>query len=198
MKHLKMLGLAAMIAVGLAAFFAAGPASATVLCKTATNPCTEKWPIAQFDFSLQGTGVWEDPFEIKFQECTSATFTTQSTSEFGASISMAVPRVYWGNPESTCTRTTDVLTKGEMYVEWIEGTANGTLKDTGTSWTVGECTYGFMEKNLLGTIKGGKPATLEINATVLPLTGGCTLKYRWTAKFGISNGLSSSLYIEKS
>jgi hypothetical protein len=85
-----------------------------------------------------------------------------------------------------------------MNVEWIEGTANGTLKDTGTSWTVGECTYGFTEKNLIGTIKGGNPATLEVNATVLPRTGACTLKYRWTAKFGISMSPTSALYIEKS
>jgi hypothetical protein len=94
MNHLKMLGLAVVVAVCLAVF-AAGPASATVLCKTATSPCSEKWkPGTLFDFSLQGTGVWEDPFEIKFQECTSATFTTQSTNEFAASISMAVSTVH--------------------------------------------------------------------------------------------------------
>lgn len=194
MKHLKMLGFAAVAAFALSASLAAGSASATVLCKTATSPCTETWPLGtKLDFGLEGTGVWEDPFNIKFQECTSATFRTQSTNTVGASINMKVETIHWGNPESTCTRETLVLVLGEMKVEWISGTANGTLKDTGSRWTVGECTYGFTEGNLLGTIKGGKPATIEINATVLPITGSCTVKYRWTAKFGIS---PSPLYIE--
>jgi hypothetical protein len=194
MKHLKMLGLAAVAAMALTAFLGAGSASATVLCKTATNPCSETWPLGTpFDFSLEGTGVWEDPFNIKFQECTSATFRTQPTSKIGAAIGMKVETIHWGNPESTCSRETLVLILGEMKVEWISGTTNGTLKDTGTRWTVGECTYGFTEANTLGTIKGGKPATIEINATVLPITGSCTVKYRWTAKFVIS---PSPLYIE--
>jgi hypothetical protein len=106
---------------------------------------------------------------------------------------MKVETIHWGNPESTCTRETLVLVLGEMNVEWISGTSNGTLKDTGSRWTVGACTYGFTEGNLLGTIKGGSPATIEINATVLPITGSCTVKYRWTAKFAIS---PSPLYIE--
>lgn len=194
MKYLKMFGLAVVMATAFVAFSGAGSASATTLCKTATSPCTSTWSQGtQFDFSLEGTGVWEDPFNIKFQECTSATFRTLSTSTIAASIGMKVETIHWGNPESTCTRETLVLVLGEMNVEWISGTSNGTLKDTGSRWTVGACTYGFTEGNLLGTIKGGSPATIEINATVLPITGSCTVKYRWTAKFAIS---PSPLYIE--
>jgi hypothetical protein len=194
MKHLKMLGLAVVVAVGLNAFLGAGSASATtILCKTATSPCTEDWPVGtRFDFSLEGIGVWEDPFKIKFQECTSATFRAVNTNTAGAAVSMAVETVHWGNPESTCTRSTLVLALGEMKVEWTSGT-NGTLKDVGTRWTVGECTYGFSEWTTLGTIKGGSPATVEINTTVPPVSGSCAVKYHWTAKFVIS---PSPLYIE--
>jgi hypothetical protein len=194
MKHLKILGIAVLAAAALTTLAGAGSASATTLCKTATSPCSEYWPLGtKFDFSLQGTGLWEDPFKIKFQECTSATFTTVNTNTVGASVGMKVEVIHWGNPESTCTRTTDLLAWGEMKVEWLSGTANGTLKDIGTEWTVGECTYGFPEWTTLGTLKGGNPATVEIEATVLPLKGTCTTKYKWTAKFSIS---PSPLYIE--
>jgi hypothetical protein len=194
MKHLKMFGLAVVAAMVLTAFLGAGSASGTTLCKTATSPCSEFWLLGtKFDFSLQGTGLWEDPFKIKFQECTSATFRAVNTNTVGASVGMKVETVHWGNPESTCTRTTEVLALGEMKVEWISGTANGTLKDIGTQWTVGECTYGFPEWTTLGTIKGGSSPTVEIETTVPPIKGSCTTKYKWTAKFGI---FPNPLYIE--
>jgi hypothetical protein len=46
MKHLKMLGLAALAAAALTALIGAGTASATVLCKNNLNTttCSEKYP----------------------------------------------------------------------------------------------------------------------------------------------------------
>jgi len=41
MKYVKMLRLA-VVATALMAFVGAGSASATVLCKTNTNPCSSK------------------------------------------------------------------------------------------------------------------------------------------------------------
>jgi hypothetical protein len=194
MKHLKMLSLAVVAAMAMSALLGASSASATTLCKTATSPCSEFWPLGtKFDFSLQGTGLWEDPFKIKWQECTSATFRTVNTTTVAAAVSMKVETIHWGNPESTCTRTTDLLNWGEMKVEWISGTVNGTLKDVGTQWAVGECTYGFNEWTTLGTISGGSSPTVEINTTVPPIKGTCTTKYKWTAKLAIS---PNPLYVE--
>jgi len=202
MKHLKMLGAVALAALALIAFLGTGSASATVLCKTATNPCLEKWPAGtQLDLGLEGKGVWEDSiFGTIFQECTSSTIKGKVTTGGSAFETVKAPLegVYWGNPESTCTREGDLLLRwGEFEIHSIAGTNNGTLTDITTQWTIAgtNCVYGFTSGTDVGTIKGGNPATLEINVIVPPLSGTCTTKYRWTAKYTFA---PSPLYIEPS
>lgn len=188
MKHMKILGLAVVAATALMTFLGAGPASATVLCKTASSPCPETYPVGTYFYSsLEGTGVWEESSGTIFQKCTSATIKTVNTNKGGSgqSVKMAILSAYWGNPESTCTKTTDFLKWGELEIHWISGTENGTVTDVGTEWTVGSCVYGFNKLTDLGTIKGGNPARLELNALVPPISGPCFTSYRWTATFTI-------------
>lgn len=204
MKHLKTLGLAVLAAMALAAFLGAGSASATVLCKTATNPCPvgSKYMVGtKLDMSLTGTGVWEDTFlGTKFQECTSSTIEGTSWNSGGAleTVIVQLEKVWWGNPESTCSKTTDLLRWGAFEIHSIAGTHDGTLTGIATEWTIGgtNCVYGFAGGTHLGTIKGGNPATVEINGIVPPLSGSCTAKYRWTATYTI--GTPKPLYVEPS
>jgi hypothetical protein len=170
MKHLKILGLSAVAVAALLAFLGAGSASATVLCKTAVNPCPEgeRW----------GTGTLLDASstDVVFYEgntCPASTITAKSTSSIGVAIPLAIEKLSF----STCTANTIVTTPGEMKIEWISGTNNGTIKDRLTKGTVslasGLCGWqiGFNgEWFTSGKIKGGRPATIELEA---PLFGTC-------------------------
>lgn len=170
MKHLKMLGLAAVAAVALMAFLGAGSASATVLCKTAVNPCpeAERW----------GTGTLLDASSthVTFYEgnkCLASTISGKTTVSAGVAIPLPIEKLSF----STCTAATTVTTPGEMKIEWISGTNDGTIKDRLTKGTVslasGLCGWqiGFNgEWFTSGKIKGGKPATIELEA---PLFGTC-------------------------
>lgn len=203
MKYLKMLGVAIVAVVALTAWFGAGSASATVLCKSATNPCLEKWPAGtQLDLELAKKGVWEDSiFGTIFQECTYSTIKGKVSTAGNAFETVKAPleAVYWGNPESTCSREGDLLLRwGELEIHSIPGTNNGTLTDITTQWTIAgtNCVYGFTSGTDIGTIKGGNPATVEINVIVPPLSGTCTTKYRWTATYQVSQ--PAPLYVEPS
>jgi hypothetical protein len=176
MKHLKILGLVAVAVVALLAFLGAGSASATVLCKTAVNPCPEG--------ERYGTGslLVATSTHVTFYEankCTESTLSGKTTSNGGSGI--PVPLAIEKLSFSTCTVNTLVTTLGEMKIEWITGTNNGTIKDRLTKGTVSvppsPCGWqiGFNgEWVTIGTIKGGKPATIEMEA---PLFGTCPFTF---------------------
>lgn len=176
MKNLKILGLAVLAAAALAAFLGAGSASATVLCKTAANPCPEgeRW----------GTGTVLDATSthMTFYEantCVASTLSAKTTSNGGSGV--VVPLAIEKLSFSTCTVNTLVTTLGEMQIEWISGTHDGTIKIRLTKGTVllasGLCGWniGFGGAWVdVGRIYGGSPATIKFEA---PLIGTCPFTY---------------------
>jgi hypothetical protein len=168
MKYLKMFGLAVVAAAALTAFLGAGSASATVLCKTAVNPCPEgeRWST--------GTSLDATSTHITFYEantCVASTLSAKTTSNGGSGV--PVPLAIEGLSFSTCTKNTIVTTLGELQIEWINGTHDGIIKDRGTKGTVavglGTCGWniGFGGAWVtVGRINGGSPATIELEAPV--------------------------------
>lgn len=197
MKHLKMLGVAVVAVAALTAVCGAGSASATVLCRTAVNPCPEAWRYpagTSLHLSLQGHSVWEVGTEVHYT-CTSSTITGKTTAS-GSSIQTVPVKLETLNT-TFCTYKTDTLTLGELEIHSIAGTHNGTITMRGTSWTVNRpanhCIWQFPEWTDIGTIKGGNPATVEIS--VVFFNTSC-IPYRWTANYTIPS--PTPLYVEAS
>lgn len=197
MKHLKTLGLAVVAAMALLAFVGAGSASATVLCKTAVNPCPAEWkyPIGTLlDTSLTaGTStIWEGAGLP--QTCSESTF-KGTTENNGSSTETVLMRLEAFNINN-CTLNWTLVSPGELEIHSIEGTNNGTLTVRGLVWQVGPfCRVGFSNWTDIGTITGGNPANVVINVTV-PWVGGCFETYHWTASYAVTQ--PTPLYVESS
>jgi hypothetical protein len=172
MKYLKMLGLAAAAAAALMAF--AGSASATVLCTENQNPC----PVGK-----------DEPPNTLISATSSH---TQLTASFGTVTckknEVGGETTNTGGPTSTvegpveslvfdeCNGKVVVKEKGTLEVHAIGG-GNGTLTSKNAAVTVElfgvHCVYGTTATGTnLGTVTGGNPATVDINATVVRKEGG--------------------------
>jgi hypothetical protein len=177
MKHLKILGLAVVAAVAMTALFGAGSAAATVLCSTAVNPCPvgEKYTIGSaLDASLQTSTTWEASSE-PVNTCTGSTIAGKTTSSGSATetIVLKLESLTFAN----CTRTTTVLTRGELQIHSIAGTTNGTITSRGITGEIAgplvPCGWNFgSEWTHFGKIVGGNPAVIEL---AVPVIGSCPI-----------------------
>ncbi len=197
MKHLKMLGLAAIAAGALMAFVGAGTASATeLICKNGSG--VEEMCAAPTSISAEvqpGTKVVLDP-PFGAIEC------SKSAVSGSASTGGATSTPNGSNSTLTfesCNATVTVLKKGSLEVHTQGATANdnGLLTSTGTEVTVEfigtHCIFATSNTNI-GTLTGsdttkGK-ATLDISATI-PRTGGrsgafCGSTAAWTGAYTVT------------
>jgi len=195
MKHLKIFGLAAIAGMALVAFLGAGSASATRLCSTNTSPCPEAWNYftgTNVSMSLQESSTLETTGGTVLDTCNEATLQGPTTTFGGATetVKILLTSVTWGS----CTRTTNTLSNGELELHWSGATGNGTITGRGTEWTVntvfGTCVYGFGPFGVdLGTVKGGNPASVSINALIPKISGNfvCPSEARWTANYRVTS-----------
>lgn len=164
MKHLKMLGLAAIAAMGLMAFLGATTASATVLCKkNQTSACTEKVAKGKtITFSAEGSTSLTDAFGGLVATCTGSTVSGSITNE-GSSTTAVVGSIttlgFTGcNHPVTTKNTSGVETLGTLEVSNIAGSDNGTVKSNDTTVTIDESPLGtchFLTSNTkIGTLTG--------------------------------------------
>jgi len=194
MKHLKMLSLVAAVAMAVTMSLAAASASATVLCKTASNPCPSESRYASgtvLDASLaSGTSLtFENPSQ-PVDTCTGSTLKAKSTGTGGSgqSVPFAVEELTF----SACTSTALLTVRGEMQLHWISGSSNGILTARGTAGSAAGCSWSLNEWTTIGVVKGGNPATIEIN---MPITQLC-LWTRMTANYTVTT--PKPLYVEES
>jgi hypothetical protein len=194
MKYLKILGLAAVAAMALMAF-GAGTASAVKLCKNnlSTTSCSEHYPIGTVvEGTLTGSAILETTGGSTLDTCTGSTVSgkTTNTAATGEPVKGNIETLTW----TGCTFPTATVTKGSLTIHTITGTDNGTLTASGTEVTIntgffGACTYGAGAATDLGTVVGGNPAKITINA-IVPLTknesGLCPAEARWTASYTIT------------
>jgi hypothetical protein len=196
MKYVKILSLAAVAATALLAF-GAGTASATKLCTTPnqTASCANAWhepagSVVEATLAPGSSILLETTGGSTMLTCTASTIRgkTTNTAETGNPVIVKVEELDY----TMCTFPVTVVNTGEIDISHISNTDNGTLTARGTEVTIntgffGACTYGASAVGAhLGTVVGGKPAKITINALV-PLTknesGLCPAEVRWTASY---------------
>jgi hypothetical protein len=201
MRTLKMLGLAAIAALGLMAFVGAGTASAATTCKTkpnAANECPAGWhyPIGTISHMTLKAGTSANLTNTAGETivtCTESTIKTHSTTTGGLNqpVKKAITVATWGSVATPCTTTTDTTALGELQVEATSG-GNGTVSGSGSKVTVNfagvSCVYGTGAGTTIGTVTGGEPATVDVNAVVNKQEGGflCPTTTLWKATYVVT------------
>lgn len=179
MKHLKMLGLAAIAVVALTALAAAGSAQATVLCTAKETPgCTEghTYPVGTtLDFTKKsGASVRLTSGTTTVTTCTGSDIGGRTTSTSGEVIKLQIEELSW----TGCGQTVDTIHNGELSIQWIKGTHSATVKAIGTEVTMiisgASCTYTFGESTYLGTLTSGEEPILTIAAAAKKSAGGAS------------------------
>lgn len=206
MKYVKMLGLAAVAAAALMAFVGAGSASATVLCKTATNPCTSKWALGtEVRFSLKSgtSAIWKGQQGETLKTCTGADLRGKISNAGSAfeTVKLQITENSW----TSCTVPTTTVKLGELEIHSITGSTNGTMTLKGAEFTTkdnffGDCSYGAGTGIDLGTLtsSGTGDAVIDVSATLLPTGLGCCPQVSWAEEFTLTSPVETPLFVEPS
>jgi hypothetical protein len=210
MKYLKMLGLAAVAALALAAVVGASTASAAVMCKAAPNKsgvCEGgKYPSGTEYHStstnavltVNGSGV------VSTVSCSHSTVILKQTAESGAtSLPGEVTDVTFTecktNGGTACTVSTTSGYTGGLTP--TTDTGNGTLNvkgngtaSTDTTVTCGgffQCKYRPTSSGLSLSFTGGNPATVTASGAALELVSGfgfgCGTGANWDATYTLKS-----------
>jgi hypothetical protein len=195
MKHAKMLGLAVLAALALTALLGTGSASALVLCKENAIPCPEgqDYPAGTVIHATLETGttsVFRDTSKNVLGTCTSSTIEgpTANTGTKEVAVEGKITSFTFGN----CSTMTAVTEFGQFAIHYIGPETRGTLTFKGTKVTVKafgvSCVYGAGAAVDIGTLKGGDPATLEVQAVVPKQEGSflCPTHAVWEAKYELT------------
>ena len=190
MKHVKMLGLAAVAAMALMAFVGASAASATELYSGATTLKSG----TTIEASLSGTAsLLTTDRKTTLDTCTKGAVKGKTTNT--GSSTEAVK----GNIESLtweeCTEPTKTITVGTLQISWTSG-QNGTLAagTTATEVTVettvfGSCVFTIGSGVTIGTLTGSTTsnAKLAVNAIATRKSGLCPASAIWEGTYIVTN-----------
>jgi hypothetical protein len=198
MKHVKMLGIAAVAATALMAFVGAGTASATVLCSTNTTPCTgTKYGVGTKVESHLRAGT-EAVFTGGFAtlKCTEAITSGEVTNAGSSTATVVVKITTLDFTGCNCTMT--VLSNGELEVHYTSA-GNGTLTGKNSSVTMNcsgvSCIFGTAAAGpTIGPTTGGATASIKAEAKLPYIAGDasnftCTLgsgTYTWNATYDVT------------
>jgi hypothetical protein len=189
MKHLKMLGLAAIAAMGLMAFIGAGTASATTLFTNSnlTGPYAKGTTIHS-TLTTGKSAILTDGSGNTLVTCTESTVKGKTSAESGSPLEGTIEVLTFGG----CSTTVDVLAKGSLSIEKT-GTNEGSVSGKGSEVTVNifgvSCTYGTGAGTKLGTITGGAAPVLNIAAVGLTKVAGgflCPSNAGWDATYTVT------------
>jgi hypothetical protein len=180
MKHLKMLGLAMVATAAFMAF--AGSASANPVL---TSPANVDYT-GSFLATVEGTNLFQAGFA--HITCTTSTIGGTVTTNNTTRASGPVTTI----DTSGCNATVITLKHGSL--EFISnGGGKGTVRGTGSEVTVStlgvSCVYGTGAGTTLGTVTGGNPATIAINASLPKISGGflCATPASWTGSYTVTS-----------
>jgi len=196
MRYLKILGLAAILAMAFSAYLGAGSASAEVFCKTNANPCPAGWdmqPGDRAESSLKGSATLETTSNQVLDTCTSGTWSWELLTT-GGGPGVLPTWATFQRVHSNCTGTTSMVKLGSGDVENISGTENGTVVEKESEITFVSsgvsCIYGTGSGTDIGVLEAGSEETaVQVNA-VLNKTGGsflCATTIKWTGRWVITN-----------
>lgn len=172
MNYLKGLAIAATMAA-VFVVFAAGTASATVICKTKTSPCGSLYPKGT-TFNAVLTPGTTAVFKAGFMtiECTEGSGSVEMTTAGSATetVKGLTKTLSFGG----CNAEFKVLKTGSGEIHWTSKT-NGSftaegMEVTGSALGV-DCVYGGKISSGI-TLNGGTSPTIGINAKVPLISGG--------------------------
>jgi hypothetical protein len=177
MKYVKMLGLLAVAAAAMMAF--AGVASATTVKSGGAN-YTSTITAESSNSKLHGSFITVS--------CTGSHVEGKVESHgAGVTAEGKIGKLSF----SGCNYTVTVKKTGSLIAH-TGTTPNGTLTSTGAEiaihTSVGECVF-TTSSTPIGTLTGGNNATLDIDSSAIPRTGGsffCGSSGEWTGNYTVS------------
>jgi hypothetical protein len=200
MKHLRLSGLVAAMAMAVAVFIVAGTASATVLCKEEKNPCgSSDYPVGtelKVEQMPENTMRWKAG-ESTVDECTGSKFVgkTSNTGGLGSAVTVPLSTFTFGS----CLKTREITKVGQLEISYVTGEkSQAWLVLSELAWKEGGCTY--EGKNItIGAItkpESGK-TTVLLDALYPLLSGlGCAATITFAATYKVISPLP--LYVSPS
>lgn len=204
MKFLRVVGLAAVVAIVIACALGAGSASATVLCKTNTTPCGSKYGVfssIEFRLSTGTKSVLKAGFATV--ECEESAIRGEIFgSEGGGGFEISIPLETLAFGKCNCTVKT--LSTGNADLAWTSGTMNANVRAVNYEIEVkcGEiksCRFGIVTNEKI-TFTGGNPAQLAAAEAPMTKVSGpatCLATSKWSAKY-TATGLNTAIWIADS
>jgi len=197
MRHLKIVGLLAVSATALTAFFGVASASAEVLWTRNSGGTLTTLPInSNIESSLEsGTStLLKDTAGGVNDTCTGSTLSgTMQTNSGGHANGPVSALTFTG-----CSHTTHVLATGTLTIKRIAGTTNGTVISNGARVTFKSTVFGLScvaatgAGTTIGTLTGASSstshATIDINSVIAhePTCGGDST---WTGSYLVTSPL---------
>jgi len=192
MKNLKLLGIAVAVALACSVAVGAGPASATVLCKTVAKPCKEDYA-AGTKVSLQlpfGMDMHWTKEGLGGDTCTFSSLAgqTSNTGGVGSKVVVALSSVSW----TSCGAAWETLKAGTLEIEYANEGARNPVTFKGTEFRSGGCTYsagtGIEAGVLTKPEPEGSAAKMYINGTFPRVAGSlaCSPWARWEAIYEVT------------
>jgi hypothetical protein len=195
MRYTKLIGLTSLAALVLFALWGGGSAAASVACKVDTHfytaytcPAAQLWPAnTVITTTLEGSSTVKNG-STTLSSCTGGKFTSTIVNA-GSSTSTVTGSNTTVDLES-CTSSIHTENLGSFEIHHISGTADGTVTTSGM--VIGNtvfgtnCLYETGSGKDLGTLSGGSPASLSINASLNesePRKFICPDTATWTAKW---------------
>lgn len=192
MKNLKALGFAVVAMAAVVALIPIGTASASVLCKTTEAPCPSKYLAGTTVDLSRITGGSELLTNTKGESLDTCTEITKKGKITKAGSSTETVTGEWTEFKMTnCTFPTKPITLGRFEVHSIAGhngqfTSDATTEVTINTVLFGSCIYGVTSGTSLGTLTGGNPGQLDMNAVAERFSGSafaCPETANWTGTF---------------
>jgi hypothetical protein len=200
MKHLKMLGLAAVAATALMAFIGVGTAAAGPTELYAGHVTQEAGLTIHSTLAVGTSAKLSDTSGELADTCKGSTVHGTTSNTTAAQVTGEIKSLTW----SECNFPTVTLTNGSLDITYVgdqngDGQGDGTVTGTGSVVTVKvfglfDCKYGTGAGTHLGTLFGttAGTTTLSINATVLeqaPHVFGCPETTKWVANYTVTSPL---------
>lgn len=189
MTRFKYTNMAALVAFALIlmAFVGASSASATVMCKTETDPCTSAYGTGtEIKGSLEGVTKFETAGGEVLDECSASTTEGKVENAGGSTITVTLGI---GRSFSICKVLTISVLAGSIELHKIPKTWNFTVTGRLATITLAifgtSCTYGFGNGVDLGTLTPAK-FKFDINKAKMPKAEGgflCPSEVLWSATY---------------
>jgi hypothetical protein len=189
MQGIKTIGLAALVAMALTAFFGAGTAAATALYSGATKLGAG----TQIILSLSGTAMQATTEGTVLDTCTGGTVKGKTTNTGGPTetVKVNIEEMSWSN----CTEPTMTVAKGSLEIHWTSSlngtvTAGSVATDITVNTTIyGSCVFTFSAGSIWGSLTGSTSGdgVIDINTLWMRKSGLCPATTKWVGTYIVTS-----------